>query len=466
MEVDSAVVAAARRACRVASPRALYLRLAEALASHLESDGGEVLPPARELGRQLAVNRATVTAAYRELARRGLVVLRPGRPGRQSRPGEAGAGIGGAQAPGGLVDLARYAPDRELLPPGRVFGWLGLGEAEGEGVAQYGSARGYLPLRGWLAASLRRLGIATDAERVLLTGGLQHALDLLLRALVRPGDAVLVEDPSYPGLPPLLALHRLAAVGLPVHGDGIVPEEAAALLRRHHVRAAILTPTLHNPSGVVLDAARRRKLLALLRRAGALVIEEFFDPALVCDGAAPAPLAALDPDVVAVGSFSKALFPGLRVGWITGPAAVVDRAAAVKCTADLSGSTFLEAAAWTLCKRGVFEIQLARLRRAAGARRSIVLGLLEGAPPGVGWSEPRGGFSLLVTLPTGWSSRDVAARAAERGVWVLPGPAMSVSGRDDVLRVAYAAVGGAALRRATRGVVAALGPERGGVPLV
>jgi len=366
----------------------------------------------------------------------------------------------------GLLDLARYAPDRELLPPGRVFRWLGLGEGEGEGVAQYGSARGYLPLREWLAESLRRLGIATSAERILLTGGLQHALDLLLRALVRPGDAVLVEDPSYPGLPPLLALHQLAAVGLPVHREGVLPEEAAELLRRTKVRAAILTPTLHNPSGVVLDAGRRRKLLTLLRRAGVLVIEEFFDPALVCEGAAPPPFAALDPGVVVVGSFSKALFPGLRVGWITGPAALVDRAAAVKCTADLSGSTFLEAAAWTLCKRGVLETQFARLRRTAKARRGIVLGLLEAAPPGVGWSHPKGGFSLLMTLPPGWSSRDVAARAAKRGVWVLAGPSMSVSGRDDVLRVAYAAAGGTALRRGMKDVMAALRPERGGVPLV
>ena len=444
----------------------MYSRLAEALASCLEGDGDEVLPPARELARQLAINRATVTAAYHELARRGLTVLRPGRPQRHPRRHEGGAAIGGAGVPTGLVDLARYAPDRGLLPPGRVFRWLGLGEGEGEGVAQYGSALGYLPLREWLAESLRRVGIAAEAERVLLTGGLQHALDLLLRALLRPGDTVLVEDPSYPGLPPLLALHQLAGVGLPVHREGILVEEAAPLLRRTRVRAAILTPTLHNPSGLVLDAGQRRKLLALLRHAGTLVIEEFFDPALLCDGVAPPPLAALDPGVIAVGSFSKALFPGLRVGWITGPAALVERVAAVKCAADLSGSTFLEAAAWALCRRGVLDAQFARLRRSARSRREIVVGMLGSAPPGVGWSHPRGGFSLLVTLPAGWSSRDVASRAAKRGVWVLPGPAMSVSGRDDVLRVAYAAVGGAALRRGVKDVVAALAPERGGVPLV
>jgi len=459
------VLAAARGAARKQSSRPLYLRLAEALTAQLEG-GGEPLPPARELGRRLGVNRATVTAAYHELARRGLVVLRPGRPRRQPRPREAPVPMPGAEPPAGVLDLARYAPDGELLPAGRVFRWLGLGEGEGEAVAQYGSAWGYMPLRKWLAARLRRLGIDTEPDRLLLTGGLQHALDLLLRALTRPGDAVLVEDPTYPGLPPLLALHRLAAVGLPFHLDGIEPSEAAALLTRHRPRLAILTPTLHNPSGVVIDVGRRRELLALLRRAGTLVVEEFFDPALVCDGDVPPPLAALERGVVAVGSFSKALFPGLRVGWITGPRELVERAATVKTTADLSGSPFLEAAAWTLCRRGVLEEQLARLRQAAKARREIVLTALRSAPRGVGWSQPRGGFSLLMTLPPGWSAQAVAARAAERDVWVLAGPAMSVSGRDDVLRLAYAAVRGRSLQAGMERVLEALAPAHEAVPLV
>ena len=464
--MESAILTAARGATAASSSQPLYLRLAEALATEIENGGGDALPPARELGRQLELNRATVTAAYRELARRGLVVLRPGRPRREPRPPEATIPVPGADLPPGVLDLARYAPDGELLPSGRVFRWLGVGEGEGEGVAQYGSAWGYKPLREWLAARMQGLGIAAVPEGILLTGGLQHALDLLLRALIRPGDGVLVEDPSYPGLPPLLCLHHAAPIGLPFHLDGIHIAEAAALVRRTRPRLAVLTPTLHNPSGVVLDEARRRELLAILRGVGTLVVEEFFDPALVCDGDTPPPLAALDPGVVAVGSFSKALFPGLRVGWVTGPRELIERAAAVKATADLSGSPFLEAAAWTLCRRGVLDGQFARLRRASKARCQVVIGALQGAPSGVGWSEPRGGFSLLMSLPSGWSSRAVAANAAERGVWVLPGPAMSVSGRDDVLRVAFAAVGGEPLRQGMERLLAALSPGQGTLPLV
>ena len=455
----------ARAAAHGDPGRPLYWRLAEALAPGLAHEGNPDPPSARALAQVLGVNRATVTAAYRELARRGLLVVRPGRP-RRSRPAPIASPPSSGDLPAGSLDLARYAPDHDLLPAGQVFRWLGFGEGEGEGVAQYGSAWGYEPLRGWLADRLRGFGIAVGPQEVLLTSGVQHSLDLLLRVFLRPGDAVLVEDPTYPGLLPLLALHQARTVGVPVHRDGIRPDDVANVLRGVRPRLAILTPTLQNPSGVVLDEGRRRELLALLSARGTLVVEELFDPALVCEGTVPPPLAALDPGVIAVGSFSKALFPGLRVGWVAGPRELLDRVMAVKRAADLGGSPFLEAAAWTLCRRGVLDDQLARLRHAAGVRLRIVREALAQAPDGVGWSEPRGGFSLLVMLPAGWSAREVAARAGELGVWVLPGPAMSVGGRDDVVRVAYAAVGGQRLQAGVQRFVAALTPPKGALPLV
>jgi 2-aminoadipate transaminase len=393
-------------------------------------------------------------------------VLRPGRPGRGAAPLAVAARADEQEPPDGTLDLARYAPDRQLLPAGNVFRWLGLGEGEGESVAQYGDCRGYPPLREFLSGRLRALGVEAGPDGVLLTAGVQHGLDLILRAFARPGDAVLVEDPTYPGLPPLIAMHQLHGVGMRVYADGLHPQDVGPLVERARPRLAIVTPTLQNPSGIVLDEKRRRALLSRLLPSGCLVVEEFFEPGLVDDGHAPPPLAALDPRVVTVGSFSKALFPGLRVGWVVGPREVLERVAAVKRAADLGGSPFLEAAAWTLCRRGVLDDQLARLRDAARTRLEVVRRALAGAPPGVGWSEPRGGFSLVMTLPSGWSSRAVAARASERGVWVLPGPVISVSGRDDVLRLAYAAVGGRRLEAGVRRLVEALAPARGALPLV
>jgi DNA-binding transcriptional MocR family regulator len=464
--VATSVVAVARRALRAGESRPVYLRLAEALGQSLAGDASLRLPSARGLAAEVGLNRATVTAAYRELARRGLLVLRPGRPPRGPRSSSPAARDAEQRPPAGTLDLARYAPDRELLPAGNVFRWLGFGQGEGESVAQYGDSWGYAPLREFLSRRLAAAGVATRPENVLLTAGVQHGLDVILRSLVRPGDAVLAEDPTYPGLPPLLAVHGVRAVGMPVHRDGLHPDEIGPLVERARPRLAIVTPTLQNPTGVVLDGKTRRALLSRLLPAGCIVVEEYFDPGLVDDGQAPPPLAALDPRVITVGSFSKALFPGLRVGWIAGSGELLERVAAVKRAADLGGSQFLEAAAWTLCQRGVLDGQLARLRGAARERLRIVRDALAGAPQGVAWSEPRGGFSLVLTLPPGWSSRAVAARAGKLGVWVLPGPVMSVSGRDDVVRVAYAAVGGRRLEEGMRQLLAALAPGDGALPLV
>jgi len=434
--------------------RPLYLRLAERLAATVAA-GQHDLPPARTLAADLGLNRATVTAAYRELARQGLVVLRPGRPGRRPTP-RAGGGEAFEAPPASTLDLARYVPDRSLLPEGKVLRWLGLGGGEGESVAQYGDAHGYPPLRGWVNEHLQAMGVAAAPDDIVLTAGVQHGLDLLLRALARPGDVVLVEDPTYPGLPPLLAIHGLRAVGVRLRRDGLAAEDVAEAARRARPRLAVLTPTLQNPTGAVLSDAARDAALGALLAAGVTVIEELFDPGLVTEGDVPRPLAARDERVISVSSFSKVLFPGLRVGWLAGPHAVVARVAAVKRATDLSGSSFLEATALSLCRRGQLETQTARLRSAARARLALVHGALAAAPRGVAWSEPRGGFSLLLELPEGTSSRAVAARAAAAGVWVLPGPQMSVSGRDDVLRLAFAAVGGEALRAGVERVLAAI----------
>lgn len=464
--MDATVRDVAVRAVAETTPGPVYQRLADALAAVVERPMAPTLPSARRLAAEIGINRATATAAYRELARRGLLELRRGRretiaPGLPSQP------PGEAERREPALDLARYAPDRELLPTGAVFAWLGLGEGEGEAVAQYGDPRGYPALRAWLRARLAGQGVVLADDQLLLTSGVQHALDLLLRATTQPGDVIAVEDPTYPGLPPLLPVHELRAAALPVGREGLDPEAAAAVLTHRKPRLAVLTPTLQNPTGSVLPRQARELCLEAAAAAGSLLVEEHFDPGLVTTGSVPPPLAALSPQAVLVGSFSKALFPGLRVGWLAGPRALVRQVTEIKLATDLSGSTFLEAAAWQLCRRGLLDRQLARLRAAAVERTAVVVQALEErAPENVRWSQPAGGFSMLLELGPGRSSQETAARAAAAGVWVLPGPAVSVSGRDDIMRLAFAAVGGGALRSGVERLVEALREREGAFALV
>lgn len=457
--VNVDVPTAARAALTSDARQPLYLRLADALEPQA-GPGPADFPSARALALEIGLARATVTAAYQELARRGLIRLRPGRP-RRLRLSES------VEAPAaGPLDLARYAPDRELLPPGRVFQWLGLGDDEGVGIAQYGSAWGLAGLRAWIAERLVASGLRIGAADVLLTAGVQHGIDLVLRACARRGDRILVEDPTYPGLPPLLELHGLQPVSLRVGARGLDLPRALEVIRARRPALAILTPTLHNPSGHVLSAETRNLLVAAFQKVGTLVIEEWFDPDLVFAGPPPPPMATSAPGIVLVGSFSKALFPGLRVGWVTAEAGLLARVMAVKRSADLSGSSFLEAAALTLCQRGVLAGQLARLRDRACQRAGLVMAELAASGRRLSWSEPRGGFSLLVELPAGTSARAVAARAAAEGVTILPGAPMSVSKRDDIVRLAYASLGGERLRTAVQTFIRVALASEPGDPMV
>ena len=460
-----ALVARARQAVASEAPSPLYRRLADALAPALTGETGGEFPSARSLALEVGLNRATVTAAYRELARRGLLVLRPGRRQGRRVAATSSSAVDAGEPVAGAVDLARYAPDRELLPSGEVFRWLGLGEGEGEGVTQYGDAWGYKPLRSWLAARLSGLGVDVSADTVLLTGGVQHALDLLLRALTlagRHGDgggSHLPRTPRrcWPSTRSGSSVSRWAAAG------STWPKRRAAR-RRESPRLAVLTPTLHNPSGAVMDLEQRLALLAALRGHGTHVIEEFFDPAMVSDGPVP-PLAALDRGVIVVGSFSKALFPGLRVGWVAGPP-TRSRASPPSSAQRISAA----ALSWRpppgcCCRRGVFEDQLQRLRTAARARLAIVAEALSGRRRVSSGRRPEAASRCSSRCRTGGAPgrSPPAPGNAESG---SSGPPMSVSGRDDIVRVAYAAVGGDALREAMKEFLAALAPERAALPLV
>ena len=459
--VDEALSSKLHDILTVRAGQPLYRRLADAL---VRTDLNE-LPPARVLAGELGINRATVAAAYHELASRSGLSVRRGRPRRHGPPDERGPSAQDDRS-AAEIDLASYSPDHELLPPGHIFRWLGLGESEGEsGVAQYGDSRGYPPLREWIANRLAGLGVPCSPETVVLTGGVQHGLDLILRSLTRARQTILVEDPTYPGLPPLIALHGLRPRPVRARCTGLDPVEVADALHPKPPTAAILTPTLHNPTGLVLSDGCRKAILTTLLGAGVTVIEEFFDPAMVVCGPIPPPLAALDSRVILVGSFSKALFPGLRVGWITGPPAVVAKLRSVKECTDLSGSPFLEATAFALCQRGVLEQQFARLRAAARQRGEVVVCGLANAP-GCRTSVPRGGFTVLVELPPGKSAREMTNRAARLGVRVLPGPAMSFTGADDILRLTFAAVGGERLRQAVDRLASALASDALHAPLV
>lgn len=318
-------------------------------------------------------------------------------------------------------------------------------------VLQYDVTRGYLPLRERIAARSCRKGMDASADRTILTTGSQQGLDLCARALLDPGDAVLVEVPTYVGALVTLAARRVRPVGVDRGPDGIdlaALEETVLALRAEGTRVKVLytIPNFQNPSGLAMGSAAKDALAAACRRLDLVVLED--DPygelafAEGADGFDPSPLAARIPERTAwFGSFSKTLAAGLRTGWMHAPAELVAKAELAKQAADLCSSTFDAAVLDAWLEANDYEAHLARLRGFYRGRKEVLLGAMrEHFPAACRFTDPAGGLFTWVTLPAGLDAKALLPKAVEetRCAYV-PGEAFVV-GRDGrrFLRMTFA----------------------------
>jgi len=432
---------------------------------------GSRLPASRALARTHEVNRATVHQALQVLKREGWIETNKGGGTRVARRSLAGPVVGpapswdriastllarilaeaGAQeGPPSLPhDLARLAPDEREFPA-EAFAKVLAEVARDGALLAYGSPFGYRPLRETLAARLERRGVPADADSLLIVNGAQQGLDLITRALVDPGDAVGVESPSYSGALSLLRAHGARPLGVLLDAEGPEPGALrAALAERPKFLYTI--PDFQNPTGLLATAARRRDLVGAAAAAGVLVVEDAFDADLSVEGELPPPLAAFAPGhVVHIGTISKALFPGVRVGWISGPREFVHRLAALKRIGELTSPPVLQAALNVFLSRGDYDRHLLRVKARLKARLALAQRtVLRSFPVGTRCERPLGGWVLWVELPAGISGRELAEAARGEGVLVSPGGDYAPDRADvPALRVSVARSSGSDLERA------------------
>jgi DNA-binding transcriptional MocR family regulator len=457
--------------------------LARQIQAHLERLIGEgllapgvKLPATRELAHSLRVNRATVALAYEELVAAGLarahvgqgtfVAGEPGRAGAAplqpapidwtsllSRSARVAAAdedrrraLGsGAGALGTAISFAGGMPDSTLFPTDAFRRVLNaVVREEGEALLQYSPVGGYTPLRRYLAGYLLRFGVEARAEEILIVNGSQQGFDLIARTLVDPGDLVAIEQPTYAGA--MQSFRSFGARLLPVEWDaaGPRPDVFERLCERQAPKLFYCQPSAHNPSGLTLEPEVGRRLLAAATRHQVPIVEDGFDGSLHYGPRPPAPLKASDRAgvVIYIGTFSKILFPGLRLGWLVAPPAVVERLHAAKQLADLHTSALLQAAVHRFCERRLLERHVTRVTAEYARRRTLLLAALRRRmPEGVTWTDPQGGFSLLLTLPAGLTATALLPAALERGVAFTPGPAFFLDGGGErTLRLAFSSV--------------------------
>ncbi|MBP2292110.1 aminotransferase-like domain-containing protein [Azospirillum rugosum] len=348
-----------------------------------------------------------------------------------------------------IISFAGGIPDPDFFPTAaiaRAYEKIFQSNAGAGGALQYTISEGYTPLREWICAYMGRHGIQAGLDEVLVTSGSQQALEFVGKLLIGPGEAVAVTRPTYLGALQAFSPYEPRYLSVPGDAEGpdLVALEAAL---EQKPKFFYMVPDFQNPNGTTITLARREAILDLCAKHGVPVVEDAAYTELRYDGERVPPLAALDAarnggkltNVIFCGSFSKTMVPAFRVGWINGPAEVINRLVLMKQAGDLHTSTINQIVLHDVVSQ-IFDTHLRHLRTKYKERRDAMLSALEQfAPEGVRWTKPEGGMFVWIELPEGTDGVALLARAIqEANVAFVPGSAFHAdrSGKN-TLRLSF-----------------------------
>jgi DNA-binding transcriptional MocR family regulator len=418
---------------------------------------GQTLPSSRKLAQTLGVNRSTVNRAYEELQALGFLSSRPGSYHKvQERRKEAEYSPDRKSQiswndkmtkPACRIHetLLRYSPEQSRtnrkcddvinisrldLDP-RLFPMKAFRECtnkvlfeDGAEALLYGNYLGYVPLRRLIAQRLRLHGISVTEEEILITNGAQQGLDLCLRIFSSQGTQVAIETPTYANLLPILRFTNAEVIGVPMKKDGMDLAVLEDVANRTEVSFVYTIPNFQNPTGITTSHEHRERLYTICLEHKIPIVEDGFEEDMKYFGKVALPIKSIDATniVIYLGTFSKALFPGLRIGWIAADRDCISRLAAVKRFSDLTTSLFLQMIMCEFLKRGHYDRQLRKLHRIFRRRMQMALSAMEEYfPSKVFWTRPVGGYTIWVRMPKKISENHLQELMIHQGVVVSPG---------------------------------------------
>jgi DNA-binding transcriptional MocR family regulator len=473
----------------------VYRQIAEQIRREIASErlaAGARLPAIRDLAKTLRVHRDTVALAYEELASAGVVESTVGRGTFVRTNGTSAGGPPPAVfqcelspvaerllalersrprfgSSGEAVAMHSLVPDPALYPAEtfrRVLNRV-LSE-QGSSLLLYGGPEGHPRMREVMAQRLRDAGIEVGAEGIVLCHGASQGISLAMRIFAGAGDVIAAEEPTYQNVLSAAAGLGLRTAPVPMREDGLDLAVLERTLARPEVKALYTLPTFHNPMGTSSSLEHRRALLEIAARCGKPVIEDGYEADLRFAGRPVPALAALDRSglVVHLASFSKSLFPGVRVGAVAARGRAVEALLALKQASDLSDAMPLQAALAEFVAGGDYDRHLAKLRRVLLGRRDALLAALsEHLPAGSRWTTPEGGYQVWVELPEGIDTRDLLADAVGAGVLFAPGSQFNHDGRASrCLRLSFAMESEARLARGVAALGRVLAARLGAAP--
>jgi len=462
----------------------LYVQLRDqlrALVATGELRTGDRIPASRELASHLGVHRTTVANAYAELESEGLIQGHVGRgtficaPAVKQftpAPRTNGNSHGGLRwealfadergdeglsrlmpvVPPGTINFTKASPSGETFPVEEFRKCCNsVLRSEGRRVLQLGSTDGYEPLKRELIEMLREEGVNVRSEQLLVTDGCQQAIDLLCKAFLRPGDAVALENPAYPGALAIFAGARVRTLAVGVEADasrtgnvGLNIDALETVLLQNRVKFIFVTADFHNPTGTSLPVGQRRQILEIAAHYQVPVIEDGIYGRIRLRGPAVPSLKMLDRagNVIQIDSFSKIAFPGLRVGWCIGAESAIERLRLLKQSTDLHTDQLAQAAMAEFMRRGYLARYAAKMKKIYRGRLEAMEEALEKhMPEGTAWTRAEGGVSVWVTLPTGVDTADLLIHVRERGVIFVPGRYFYFQNpQPNTLRLSFAAL--------------------------
>ncbi|MCY8055966.1 PLP-dependent aminotransferase family protein [Bacillus inaquosorum] len=440
----------------------IYQSIVDRIRSGLLEEGSK-LPSVRSLSKQLEVSLVTAVKAYKQLEQDGFATSIQGKGTFVKAKISEKKKVEAIPSYDWQLSLQDYLPrsqfaryhiapqkvhlsssmiDPKLLP-NRYF------EHEVQQVLSenpellsiYGNVQGDNQLRSEMSAYLKRSGVTSTPENILVTSGLQQSIDLVARTFVGPGDVVVMEAPTYPGAIDIFRGRGATILTVPVDKDGMRIDILQNVCEKHKPKVIFTIPTFHNPTGFVMSLKRRKQLLDIAGSIHSIIVEDDPCSEIYFEKKPPVTLKSMDQfgNVIYLRGLSKTIAPSCRIGILTASGSIFNRLLAAKANADLGSPLLTQKAILPLINSKRMIEHSKKLRTALKIRRDLALDLLTSlSPEGVSWTIPEGGLNLWISLPSWIDSHLLLSEAKKQQITFLPGSACYPVGQENNhLRISY-----------------------------
>ena len=410
----------------------VFMRIKELIEQNILKPGDK-LPSSRQLAQNLEVNRSTIYRAYEELWSYGYVESRPGSYSivreraklaksnqatdikefnwkNAANPTTTGLlskkdRLVNAKCQEQTINFLPLSPDLNLMPVELFRKYLNKAILKwGASVFGYNNTIGFEPLREFICHRLGHHGIQASLENIMISSGTHNSLELILKYMVKPGDKIIVEAPTYSVAIPLFDLYQAKIIEVKMKEDGIDLGELEKTLKKNKVAFVFTMANFQNPTGITTSQNHREGLLNVCKKYNTPIVEDGFEEEMKYFGKSVLPIKSMDDTgiVVYLGTFSKTLFPGLRLGWIVANKGLIGSLSKLKQISDVSGNFLSQAAVYEFCQSGNYELHIKRLHRIYRKRMSVALKSAENHLPksACTFSKPLGGYSFWISINT------------------------------------------------------------------